>query len=174
MTTMNKDDIQPPGHKADFAIVKVIRGKRMIVIDTHIDHAPTFGVLGPLTLHGDNVSGPVRFGHNGQYVRILIEVMGTMDFDEALAFVQEKQNASVAKFKDLGEHFDIWREEEEPEEKTPHPLDELWKQLGKDKKACFGGWTLQYHPKSGDTNPGSGIIDLSSFAQDEDEDKPEE
>ena len=103
---MNKDDIQPPGHKADFAIVKVIRSKRMIVVDTHIDHATIFGVLGPLTLHGDNVSGPVRFGHDGKYVRILIEVMGIMDFDEALAFVQEKQNASVAEFKDLGEHFD--------------------------------------------------------------------
>lgn len=150
----------------------------MIVVDTHIDHSTTFGVLGPLTLHGDNVSGPVRFGHNGQYVRILIEVMAIMDFDEALEFVQAKQNASVAKFKDLGEHFDIWREdEEETPEKPPHPLDELWKQLGRGN-ACFGKFTVQYHPQPGDTVPGSGIFGPSltptTKDEDEDKDKPEE
>ena len=184
MTTMNKDDIQPPGHKADFAITKVIRSKRMIVVDTHIEHATTFAVLGPITLHGDNVSGPVRFGHDGQYVRILIEVMATMDFDEALAFVKEKQNASVAKLKDLGEHFDIWREEEKAEEKMAHPLDELWKQISKDD-SCFRGWTLEFKP--GDTVPLSGIfhgrkatgIDFDGANttiedESEDEDKPEE
>lgn len=170
---MNKDDIQPPGHKADFAIAKVIRSKRMIVVDAHIDHAPSFGVLGPLTLHGDNVSGPVRFGEDGQYVRILIDVAATMDFDEALAYVQAKQNASVAQVKDLGEHFDIWREEEEPEEKEPHPLDELWKQLQGGKPI----WSMHYPCKPGDTIPGTGVFGFPLIAkddEDEDEDGPEE
>ena len=87
MTNMNKDDRQSPGHKADFAIVRVFKSRRQIIIDTLIDHAAKFATLGPLTLYSDNSGGPVRFGHDGQYVRIMIDVAATMDFHEALQYL---------------------------------------------------------------------------------------